>query len=101
VDSTLTLRPAGSRDGAVIARLAALDSRRPPSGMTLVGELDGRIVAAISFHDGAIVADPFEHTADIVQALRARREQLSPARRRGGRMLRRLAVLRPATGDTG
>ncbi len=101
MDSTLTLRRAGTGDATAIARVAALDSRRPPAGMTLIAELDGRIVAAISFDDGAVVADPFERTADIVQALRLRRAQLSPDRRRGGRVLRRLTMPRPATGHTG
>jgi hypothetical protein len=99
MDSTLTLRRAGTGDEAAIARVAALDSRRPPTGLTMVAELDGTILAAISFEDGAVVADPFERTADVVQALRLRRRQLSPARRRRGRMLRHLTMPRPVAGD--
>jgi hypothetical protein len=100
MDSTLTLRRAGTGDEAAIARVAALDSCRPPAGVMMIAELDDQVVAAISF-DGKVVADPFERTADIVQALRLRQEQLSPARRPGRRMLRRLPVPRPATGRTG
>ena len=74
MDSTLTLRRAGTADDIAIARVAALDSRRPPAGPTLIAELDGSIVAAISVGDGAVVADPFERTAHIVQTLRLRRE---------------------------
>jgi hypothetical protein len=83
MESTLTLRQAGTGDEAAIARVAALDSSRPPVDPAMVAERDGRIVAAISFDDGAVVADPFERTADVVQALRLRREQVTPARRRG------------------
>ena len=101
MDSRLTLRRAGTDDEAAVARVAALDSSRPPAAPAIIAELDGRIVAAISVGDGAVVADPFEPTAQIVQALRLRREHLSPAPGHGGRMLRHLRILRPAAGGTG
>jgi hypothetical protein len=98
MESTLTLRPAGPGDKAEVARVAELDSRRPPTSPTMVAELDGRLVAAISLDDGAVVADPFEPTADIVHALRLRREQLSrpPRRVRATRASRLLRTGRPA-----
>jgi hypothetical protein len=99
MDSALTLRQAGTADEAAIARVAALDSARPPLYPTLVGEIGGTIVAALSLEDGAVVADPFEHTADVVQALRLRREQLLPARPHRVRTLRQLPLLRPAADD--
>jgi len=98
MESALTLRPAGAGDEAEVARVAALDSRRPLAGPTMLAELNGRVVAAISFGDGAVVADPFERTADIVDALRLRREQLSraPRRARATWLSRLLRPARPA-----
>jgi hypothetical protein len=66
----LVLRRGRPTDTAEIATLAALDSARPLTGQTIVAESDGRIVAAISLHDGRVVADPFTPTADIVEMLR-------------------------------
>ena len=68
----LTLRHANAADGDALVRLAALDSSRVPSGELLVGELDGTLVAALSVDTGAVIADPFEHTAVIVESLRVR-----------------------------
>jgi hypothetical protein len=68
----LTLRHATAADAAALARLAALDSSRVPSGELLVGELDGVLVAALSVDTGAAIADPFEPTAAVVAALRVR-----------------------------
>ena len=48
---------------ASLERLAALDSRRVPSGELFVAEVDGRLLAATSIDTGAVIADPFEHTA--------------------------------------
>jgi hypothetical protein len=67
----LTIRHATIGDTADLARLAALDSSRIPSGELLVAELDGALVAAVSIDTGAVIADPFEHTAAIVESLRA------------------------------
>ena len=74
--ASLTLRHANASDSDRLVRLAALDSSRVPSGELLVAELDGRLVAALSVDTGAAIADPFEHTAAIVESLRvqARRE---------------------------
>jgi hypothetical protein len=80
--ASLTIRHATSADEAALHRLAALDSSRVPSGELLVGELDGTLVAALSVDTGAAIADPFEHTAAIVESLRVRaRGQDRPARR--------------------
>jgi hypothetical protein len=80
--ASLTLRHATAADQASLARLAALDSSRVPSGELLVAELDGRLVAALSVDTGAAIADPFEHTATIVDSLRVQaRRRSRPARR--------------------
>jgi hypothetical protein len=77
--ASLTIRHANASDEAGLTVLAALDSSRVPSGELLVAELDGRLVAALSIDTGAAIADPFEHTAAIVESLRARaRESREP-----------------------
>ena len=62
-------------------RLAELDSQRPLTGPALVGEIDGRPAAAISLDDGRVVADPFQHTAQLVALLRMRARALTAAGR--------------------
>jgi hypothetical protein len=80
--ASLTIRHATHADEAALRRLAALDSSRVPNGELLVAELDGRLVAALSVDTGAAIADPFEHTAAIVDSLRAHsRRQSRPALR--------------------
>jgi hypothetical protein len=79
----VTIRPATYADAAGLEQLAALDSHRPLRGWhVLVGELDGRIVAAVSMHDGRAVADPFVPTADIVESLRLHASASRPAKAR-------------------
>jgi hypothetical protein len=86
--ASLTVRHATAADERSLHRLAALDSSRVPSGELLVAELDGELVAAVSVDTGAAIADPFEHTAAIVDALRAHANQRSrPALRPLGRLL--------------
>jgi hypothetical protein len=64
------IRHAAASDLASLERLAALDSARIPSGELFVAEIDGRLLAATSIDTGAVIADPFEHTASIVELLR-------------------------------
>ncbi|HLM27821.1 MAG TPA: hypothetical protein VK304_12735 [Thermoleophilaceae bacterium] len=75
IDS-LTVRRAGAQDAAQLVRLAALDSADVPSGDVLLAESSGQLLAALSLADGHAVADPFEHTAEMVALLRLRAEQL-------------------------
>jgi hypothetical protein len=82
----LTLRHATSADIAALTRLAALDSSRVPSGELLVAELDGTIVAALSIDTGAVIADPFEYTASIVESLRAQADERERPAMRPGRL---------------
>ena len=78
----LTVRFGTAGDGPRIARIAELDSASAPCGPLLVGERDGRAIAALSLRDGAVVADPFVPTADVVALLQLRARQLGREGRR-------------------
>jgi hypothetical protein len=66
------IRQANERDEHDLQRLAELDGQRPFAGPALVGEIDGRPVAAISLFDGRVIADPFQPTSVLRQLLRMR-----------------------------
>jgi hypothetical protein len=86
----LTVRTASDADRTALDRLAALDSAEPlRDSRALMAELDGRPVAAVALSDQAVLADPFERTAEIVEMLKLRVRQLS-------RRPRRALALRPA-----
>jgi hypothetical protein len=74
-----TIRHAVADDMKALVRLAALDSRRVPSGELFVAEVDGRLLAATSIDTGAVIADPFEHTAAIVDLLQIHARAVRPA----------------------
>ena len=95
-EGSLAVRRGRPADAAELADQAALDSARALTGDTVVGEVDGRIVAAVSLHDGRVVADPFAPTADVVEVLRlhtagARSAKARPRRGRFGLVPRRVA----------
>jgi hypothetical protein len=71
---TIVIRSPRSDEDFAVRRLAYLDSRRPLRGDVLVAFVDGEPLAAVSLADGTVVADPFRHTADIVELLRLRAE---------------------------
>jgi hypothetical protein len=75
----VTIRHAAAPDMPALERLAALDSRRVPSGELFVAEVDGHLLAAASIDTGAVIADPFEHTASIVELLRVHSRAVRPA----------------------
>jgi hypothetical protein len=75
----LTLRVAPPEDLSRIARLAALDSSRPPESPVLTAELDGEICAAVSLVDLHTVADPFRPTTQVRAITLARAQQLRQA----------------------
>jgi hypothetical protein len=66
----LTLRTARPDDASALQRLAQLDSSRPPTGPVLLAVVGAEPVAALSVETGAVVADPFRPTADVVAVLR-------------------------------
>jgi hypothetical protein len=81
---SVTVRFATPADAGDLARLAALDAGRVPTGPALVAEVDGELLAALSLGDGRALADPFRPTAELVRLLELRETQL-----RGGRPVRR------------
>jgi hypothetical protein len=78
----LTVRLAAAPDWPLLRVVAELDSAELPSAPLLVGERAGRPVAALSLADGAVIANPFVHTADVVAMLELRARQLGGERRR-------------------
>jgi hypothetical protein len=66
----VTLRAARPDDAPDVTRIAALDSRRVPSGPLLLAEENGILRAAFSTTTGAVVADPFTATEHLVALLR-------------------------------
>jgi hypothetical protein len=81
---TVLMRYATADDTARVRTLARLDDRRMPPGPYLVAEAGGEIVAARSLSTGAVVADPFRLTSDIVAMLRLRASQVSELDMRRG-----------------
>jgi hypothetical protein len=77
--TSLLIRAAHGADGAALQRLAALDSARVPLGELLVAEADGALVAAHAPATGATIADPFRHTAEVVELLELRGSLLRAA----------------------
>jgi len=77
-DAPLTIRHASAADFPALERLAALDSRRIPSGELFVAEAEGRLLAATSLDTGAVIADPFERTASVVELLRVHANMVRP-----------------------
>lgn len=72
----VVIRPAVAADAALLGQLAALDSARRLVGAVLIAELRGSVVAALSLDDGAVIANPFIATAEIVELLQLRAAQL-------------------------
>jgi hypothetical protein len=77
--SDIRIRTADQLDSTALWRLAALDSRVPPKGQTLIAEVDGELVAALSVDGGNGIADPFRRTAASLDLLELRARQLRHA----------------------
>jgi hypothetical protein len=90
----VTVRRARPADESGLARLAALDSAKPPRGPALVAEADSRLLAALPLGAGRAIADPFEPTAEIVALLELRKRQLARAENRGESRGRLRSLLR-------
>jgi hypothetical protein len=72
----VTLRRYSAEDHGSLARLAALDSSKPPHQPVVVAEVAGELRAALSLNDDSLVADPFHLTAGVADLLRAYARQL-------------------------
>jgi hypothetical protein len=81
----ITIRPAGPGDIASVRELAQLDSAAVPAEPVLLGELGGRVRAAVSLVDGSAVADPFSPTAHLVTLLRVHAARVAHPSRAGHR----------------
>jgi hypothetical protein len=92
--TNLTIRSATASDAAALARLAALDSSEIPAGPVFLAEQDEHLIAAVSARDGAAIADPFTRSADAVEILRRRAQQVAgrPTRPRRHFALRAASV---------
>src|SRR3954466_15991278 len=94
--TTHIIRPATADDDGALERLAGLDSQRPIASPALIGERDGRAVAAISLADGRVVADPFVPTAQLIAVMRVRAGALRAHTNQPSLRGRIRAGLRPA-----
>jgi len=70
-ERAVTLRHYSAEDHGPLARLAALDSSKPPAEPVVVAEVGGDLCAALSLGDGSLVADPFHLTQGVAELLRA------------------------------
>lgn len=76
MEPAITIRHARPEDGPDILRLAALDDRPAPAGDALLGFVDGELAAARPLQArGAVVADPFRRTRDLLDLLDLRAAQ--------------------------
>jgi hypothetical protein len=88
--AAVTIRYAFPDDARPLDRLAALDSGAVPDGPVLLAEVEGSLRAALSLVDGAVIADPFHPSRQLVELLRARARQLTATDR--DRATRRSAI---------
>ena len=77
----IVIRAARDEDMGEVARVAGRDTGDLPAGPLLVAKVGRDVRAAISLDDGAVIADPFHRTAELVQMLRIRAGSVSRARR--------------------
>jgi hypothetical protein len=85
---SVTIRLAVPGDRAALERLAALDSARLPGGELLVGVVDDEPWAALALDGGAVVADPFRRSAEVLALLHERARLLGYPPSRSARMRR-------------
>jgi hypothetical protein len=86
------VRPARDVDAADLRRLAALDSARPLTGEILIAVSGGDVAAAMSLDTGAVIANPFEPTAHLVELLRTAGRPVPRQRARATRLAALRAV---------
>lgn len=68
---TIVIRRATAADAETLEQLAILDSRRPLTGVALIAEVDRIPRVALDLNDGSVAADPFAHTAKLVELLKS------------------------------
>ena len=78
----ITIRMATDADAPAIARIAARDSAPAPRWPVLIATVGDEVRAAMSLGDGAVIADPFHRTAELVEMLRIRGDAAAAARAR-------------------
>lgn len=66
------IRFATVEDADILGRLAGRESQQPLVGRILIGEIQGRPAAALSLHDGRIIADSSSCTDRLAPTLRMR-----------------------------
>ena len=88
MNESLNLRLATNSDQSAVTKLAALDSEKVPTGDALLAFVGDSLVAALPLDGGRPLADPFRHTADIVELLTVRAAQRVVTRRRWRPVLR-------------
>jgi hypothetical protein len=69
------IRFATAADADTLSRLAERDSQEPLVGRVLIGQYDGT-AAALSLHDGRVIADSSRHTDTLVANLRMRADAI-------------------------
>ena len=79
--NTYVIRLAGDADEAALERIAQLDSAAPLEHPILVGEIGGRVAAAVDLDSGRAIADPFTRTAHLLAHLRVRAAGLEASMR--------------------
>lgn len=94
----VTFRLSAPTDERSLARLAELDSAKPPNGPAVLAETGSGVVAALPLGAGRPIADPFEPTADLVPLLELERERLLGGQ--SGRVRRSLLRRRPSPAGT-
>jgi hypothetical protein len=91
---SVTIRRVTPNDWQAVERLAQLDGGPVPQGAALLAEVDDRALIVRSLEDGATVADPFHHTAELATLLHARAKALGGRSPRAVRHpFRRIAAL--------
>jgi hypothetical protein len=68
----ISIRLAGEADRAALLLLAMLDSAAPLQGEILIARVGEKARAAMEVETGAVVADPFQRAAHVVELLKLR-----------------------------
>jgi hypothetical protein len=76
VKRPVTLRICGPADERALRWLARRDTQAPLEGTILAAEVEDKPLAAICLETGRVVADPFSHTAALVDLLRTRAAEI-------------------------